>query len=86
MSLTTMKACLKIMSSVVAYSNMSPEALPDFVRALCLAVVIQQFCETGWMVILFILYNIQSICWTKIILIINFLWFNTTDNTNNFIT
>jgi len=56
MPLTTMKACLKIMSSVVAYSNMSPEALPDFVRALCLAVVIQQFCETSWMVILFILY------------------------------
>ncbi|XP_066139931.1 tuberin isoform X2 [Euwallacea fornicatus] len=45
---TTIISCLQIMSSIVAYSNMSPDALPKFIGGLCRTVMDQRFCEKSW--------------------------------------
>ncbi|CAH0564266.1 unnamed protein product [Brassicogethes aeneus] len=44
----TIMACLKIMSTVVAYSNMSPESLPKFIGALCRTVTVENYCKECW--------------------------------------
>nr|CAH7730250.1 unnamed protein product [Callosobruchus chinensis] len=44
----TVMSCLQIMSTVVAYSNMSPESLPKFVGALCRTVNIEKYCKDSW--------------------------------------
>ncbi|CAG9863119.1 unnamed protein product [Phyllotreta striolata] len=46
----TVKSCLEIMSSIVAYSNMPPESLPKFIGALCRTVVIEEYCTMSWTV------------------------------------
>ncbi|KAH1016696.1 hypothetical protein HUJ04_007876 [Dendroctonus ponderosae] len=47
---TTINLCLLIMSSIVAYSNMSPDALPKFIGALCRTVIDQKYCEKSWQI------------------------------------
>ncbi|KAL1488930.1 hypothetical protein ABEB36_014716 [Hypothenemus hampei] len=47
---TTINLCLLIMSSIVAYSNMSPDALPRFIGALCRTVIDQKYCEKSWQI------------------------------------
>ncbi|XP_030752123.1 tuberin isoform X2 [Sitophilus oryzae] len=45
---TTINLCLNIMSSIVAYSNMSPDALPIFIGALCQTVVSEKYHHESW--------------------------------------
>ncbi|CAG9773906.1 unnamed protein product [Ceutorhynchus assimilis] len=45
---TTIKLCLQTMSSIVAYSNMSPDSLPKFIGALCRTVIDQKYCQRSW--------------------------------------
>lgn len=47
---TTINLCLQIMSSVVAYSNMSPDALPKFIGALCRTVILEKYCQKSWQI------------------------------------
>lgn len=47
---TTINLCLLIMSSIVAYSNMSPDALPKFIGALCRTVIDEKYCEGSWQI------------------------------------
>ncbi|CAH1116150.1 unnamed protein product [Phaedon cochleariae] len=44
----TVNSCLQIMSTIVAYSNMSPESLPKFIGALCRTVNIEDYCMSSW--------------------------------------
>ncbi|XP_050296204.1 tuberin isoform X2 [Anthonomus grandis grandis] len=47
---TTIIICLSIMSSIVAYCNMSPDALPKFIGALCRTVIDKKYCERSWQI------------------------------------
>ncbi|XP_060521768.1 tuberin [Cylas formicarius] len=47
---TTINLCLQIMSTIVAYSNMSPDALPKFIAALCRTVVVEKYCQNSWQI------------------------------------
>ncbi|KAJ8913200.1 hypothetical protein NQ315_016142 [Exocentrus adspersus] len=44
----TVTSCLQIMSTIVAYSNMSTESLPKFIGVLCRTVNIEDYCTSSW--------------------------------------
>ncbi|CAH1986295.1 unnamed protein product [Acanthoscelides obtectus] len=47
----TVVSCLRIMSTVVAYSNMSPESLPKFLGTLCRTVIVEKYCNDSWKIV-----------------------------------
>lgn len=60
-NVNTVMACLQIMSSIVAYSNMSPDSLPSFVGGLCRTVNVESYCESSWRVKFTVLFNLFHI-------------------------
>ncbi|XP_076271400.1 TSC complex subunit tuberin isoform X2 [Rhynchophorus ferrugineus] len=45
---STIKSCLKVLSSIVAFSNMSPQCLPTFIGSLCQTVVREKHSRDSW--------------------------------------